>query len=584
VLFLFLIGFVGLSLRLAYIQGVRQNYYRNLAATIHGRTIPAPAPRGKILDRNGGPLVTNMQAWDVTANPQVILKTVKDPALTAAALAQVIGGDAETYRKQLDRQKGSYFALLARRIDTEVADKLRAAIKDPKNTALKGLELIETTKRVHPCGNLASVLLGYTNTEGIGIEALELSLNKHLQGKDGYIVADVDAMGGIIPATEREVKHPVAGKDVRLALDGVIQEMAERELGKAVEQYNPESAIAIVMDVRSGDVLALANFPSYNPERRGEATADQRRNRAIVDAYEPGSTFKVFTAAAAMEAGLPTDGYCPGAAMIGKHRIKCAHNRAHGQCDLRRTIEQSCNVVTGQLAQRLGAQKLYDYVKAFGFTQRTGIELTGETYGWLGKPEEWPLIRTVNVGFGQGVAVTPMAMATAYNAIANDGMLVAPRMVKEIGGKPLAPAHPPRRVMTPDNAAKLRELMESVVTDGTGKNAKIAHYRAAGKTGTAQIARNGGYVGGAYVASFIGFMPVQQPRLTIFVSVTHPKGAQYGGTVSAPVFREISRQAVRYLNIPPDSAGDERDGVDRGSFERWKRKNGITTTSADAND
>ncbi len=566
---LFLLVFAALAARLAWVQWWQHAALTRLATAVHVRRIPVPARRGEILDRNGRELASNILAIDVCANPRV----VADAEATARALVELYGGEVDEYRRKLARVRKTAFVYLKRGVEREVAERSRQELK--RRVELKGIELRLAPSRIYPGDSLAAAVLGYVNIDQQGIEGLELQFDRVLAGKDGYIVAEVDARQEVIPATERQAVAPVDGKSIVLTLDATVQQFAEHELQKAVEQWHPESASVIVMDVRSGEVLALANTPGYNANKREAVPPEYRRCRAITDVYEPGSTFKVITAAAALEERINTDTYCSGGKVVGVHTIRCAKHRAHGQCDIGRTIEQSCNIAAGTWAERLGPERIYNTIKAFGFLERTGIELAGETVGWMGKWEEWRPIRTFNVGFGQGIAVTPIQLLRAFAAVANDGQLVRPRMVLKVGDDAAKAYEPARRVMTVENARDLRGLMERVVTTGTGKNAKIAHYSAAGKTGTAQIARNGVYVGGAYVGSFLGFVPADEPKIAMLVLVRHPKGAHYGGTVAAPIFREVSRQVMNYLQIPPDAPGDERDGTNIATFERWKRRHGV---------
>jgi stage V sporulation protein D (sporulation-specific penicillin-binding protein) len=565
----FMLAFTLLAGRLAWIQWWRQGHYARLANLFHVRTIPAAASRGAILARDGQELASNILARDVCANPRIIA----DPDATGRALAEMFGGDAAGYAAKIRAAGQSAFVYLKRGVDREKADRCKSAIKTRAD--LKGVELRPAPRRTYPGGMLAAAVLGYVDIDGKGIEGLERYYDRVLAGRDGHTVADVDAKQDVIPGTERQAVPPVDGQDLKLTVDAVIQQFAEQELQKAVEQYSPDGATAIVMEIKSGEVLALANAPGYDPNMRGKVPADNRRCRAITDMYEPGSTFKLITAAAALEEHIRTDAYCSGSKVVGPHVFHCAHGHAHGQCDLERIIEQSCNIGAATLAERLGAEALYRHVRLFGFGEKTGVELAGEAAGgWMGKWEDWTSARTQNIGFGQGITATPLQMIRAYAALANDGLMVRPRIVAAIGGKPLESQKEPRRVVSVETARRLQRCMGLVVTDGTGKAAKIAHYSVAGKTGTAQIAQGGRYASGAYVASFIGFLPASKPRLAILVAVRHPVGAQYGGTVAAPVFREIARQTMNYLQIPPDAPNDERDGAILGSFEKWKRQNG----------
>lgn len=566
----FLAGVLILALRLTYLQWVQGRRFQELADRMQIRTVVIDAARGRILDRNGALLATDVLGKAICINPRL----VRDADATVNRLAAMLGlaeRDREAMRQRLTRamERRSFYAQLRRGVDRRLAERiLEQSRTDP---ALRGLWLEDSPVRVNPCGRDGIQLLGSVNVDRRGIEGFELLFDPILRGRDGERRVRVSATGEPIPESELRVVEPEDGRDVRLTIDRDIQHFVETELEKMAQEQQPDAATAIVLDVRQGHVLAMASWPTFRPGDRG-VRPEQRRNRAITDLFEPGSIFKVFTAAAALEYGVPTHVYCGGSRSVGSRTIRCAHGASHGAVDLKKMIEQSCNVAAGTLAERIGAKRLYHFLDRFGFQQKTGIEFPGEEYGRFLPPDEWRAIRTVNVGFGQGVVATPIQLLAGYAAIANDGLYVPPRLVLDAPGFPL-PVRQPRRVLSPAHAATLREYMESVVTSGTGKAAKIPGYSVAGKTGTAQIARHGRY-GYGYVASFVGFLPVRQPRLAILVSVWHPRRGQYGGVVAAPVFREIARQSVAYLRIPPDAVDDLRDGGEPASFARHARRVG----------
>jgi stage V sporulation protein D (sporulation-specific penicillin-binding protein) len=561
VFLVFLALFLALALRLTWIQGIRQSEFARLASRMHVRPIPAPAKRGVVRDRNGRELAANVQAVDITANP----KAVEDREGAVQAVYQLVGGDTAFYRRRL--MAASHFAYLARGLDREKGLQLEAR-------KIAGLEVRRGPKRIRPGGSLAAHVIGYTNIDGDGLEGVELAMDRHLRGKDGRIVVEVDAAGKPIPDREREEVQPVDGKDVVLTLDATIQQFAEDALARIAAEQKPESATAIVMDTRTGEILAMANLPTYDPNARGTAPVANRRNRAITDLYEPGSTFKLITAAAMLESKTNTSVYCSGGLAVGRRTIRCAKHKVHGREDLVGVIQHSCNIGAGTWGLRLGPERLHQFVQRFGFLEKSGIELRGEAVGSLAKPKKWAPIKTANVAFGQGVLGTPLQVLRAYAAIANDGIMVGPTIVRTIGGVRRAPAVPPQRVLASQDAAKLREALTKAVNEGTGTLTKIANFSVAGKTGTAQLARDGHYVKGAYISSFVGFLPASRPRIGIIVTVTWPKAHHYGGVVAGPAFREIARQTVNYLEIPPDAIGDERDGRDPATFYAWKRNGG----------
>ncbi|MFN3650019.1 MAG: peptidoglycan D,D-transpeptidase FtsI family protein [Armatimonadota bacterium] len=566
VFILFILGLILLVARLVDLQVLKGPGFERLATRMHVRTRTIDAARGMVLDRNGSELARDVLSKHVAMNPRIL----ESPAATAARLASLLKLDEkqqEAIRKRLavGAKKRRAYSQVLRNLDRKVAEDLYE--KSRKDPLLEGLWLEDAPLRVYPSGRDGTQIVGPVSSDGRGIEGIELKFDSVLRGHDGQRVVRVDAAGKVIPESEQIRSHPVDGANVKLTIDRDIQHFVEAELLKVAEAQEPDAATAVVMDVRNGDVLAMANWPSYHPDDK-KITPAQRRNRAVTDLFEPGSIFKVITAAAAMEAGVKLDATCTGGRQIGRYRVRCAHGANHGHVPISEMVTVSCNLAAGALAERVGPAGMYDYMDKFGLNQKTGIEFPGEAYWPHDKPDTWKTIRTVNVGFGQGVNISPIQLVAAYAAIGNDGVYNPPRLVLEAPGAKLPPRES-RRVMSAENARKLRSYMESVVVGagGTGKNAKIAGYTVGGKTGTAQIAMNGRY-GSGYVASFAGFVPAREPRLAILVSVWHPRHGQYGGAVSAPVFREIARQSVAFLKIPPDAPTDHRDGADPASFYR----------------
>jgi stage V sporulation protein D (sporulation-specific penicillin-binding protein) len=572
---LLMVLFFALAARLVWIQGMRQRHFSQLAESIHRRKLVLPPERGVITDRRMREIASTIESKTLFANPQV----VPNKAEAAQRIAAIMGGDPQYYLNRLNREKTSTgrlvtFTYLKRKADRNKVDRV-LALKIP------GIEAQAEPKRIYPSGPLAAHILGFVGIDGDGKDGIEGQWEKILRGRDGKLLTEVDAIGRPIPDTDAYYEPPVNGGTVQLTIDATIQEFAEAELRKIEEQFAPESACAIVVDIPTGEVLALANTPTFDPNQPGATPAGNRKNRAIQDWYEPGSTFKTLAIAEALERGM--DGItanCGHSRAIGNHVISCAHGASHGRVGLLDIERESCNLGAAAVGLKLGAKDLYAAIKRFGFFNKTGIELPSESWGNVGgwAPEDWPNIKTANVAFGQGVVVTPIEMLQMYAAIANDGVLVPPSILLSVNGKPQQRQKPPRRVMRADAARKLCGFMEAVVAakGGTGHNAKIPNFRVGGKTGTAQLVRNGRYVHGAYVGSFIGFLPVSRPRIAILAAVTWPtKGGTYGGTVAAPAFREIARQTMAYLHIPPDAPGDYRDGGDRiRTFARWEHEYG----------
>jgi len=556
-LFILVAGVIGA--RLFYLQWIRAAEFAERAESMSGRVIEIDARRGRIEDRNGNALALDTLAKAIIINPRV----VADPPATAARLAALLGlpdseRDGIALRIQRAKERRSAYLKLRRGVERHLAERLATAAEKKTEPLLKSLSLEDSPVRVNPSGMDGLQLVGGVNIDGRGIEALELMFDPILRGHPGERRVRVDALQRAVPESGRVTEEPVDGRNIRLTIDRDIQHFVERQIAALAKEQSPDAATAAVMHVPTGQILAMANYPSLTGDVRNAGPAE-RRNRAITDLFEPGSIFKVFTAAAALEYGVNTQCYCGGRRAIGNRSVGCAHGSSHGAVDLRRMVEQSCNLAAGTLAERVGPQHMYEFLDRFGFQAKSGIEFPGEEYGRMLPPEKWRTMRTVNIGFGQGIAVTPLQILAGYAAIANDGVYNPPTLILDGGGMPL-PRREARRVMTSANAATLRSHMEAVVTSGTGKAAKIARFSVAGKTGTAQIAKGGRY-GHGYVASFGGFVPAGKPELAILVSVWHPRRGHYGGVVAAPVFREIARRCVDYLAIEPDTPHDLRDGA-----------------------
>jgi len=561
-LILFILVGLALAGRLGYLMAYKGSYFATKATRQQHRVHAISAKRGRILARQGEILARDLVAKDIVANPRV----VEDKAKTARTVARLLGGDqklAARLQKRLERSQG-YFVYLKRQVPAADADLLERNLEQPE---LKGVRTEETFIRSKPAEGIAANVVGWTDPDGKGLAGIEWRYDTLLTGRPGERDSRVDALGDVIPHTERITQPPRNGEDVRLTLDTTIQQIADAALDTCAGQYHPASAVAVVMDVRTGEMLALSNYPRWNPLTDRKLDMSRRRIRAVADIYEPGSTFKPLIAAAALEAGVRTDGYCTGSRTIGRYTIHCAHH-AHGQTDLRKMVRASCNLGAAQIAERLGSRRLYEYAGKFGLLEPTNIELKEESTLPLPEPKDkgWPLIKVWNIGFGQGIALNAVQLIAAYGALANEGIYNPPQLVLSVGGRP-APKRPTHRVCSPQTAKQVLSFMEDVVTArGTAPRAKVKYYTTGGKTGTAQIVEKGRYVPGAYAASFVGVIPARAPRLAILVTVFRPHGARYGGTVAAPVFREIAEQTVRYLEIPPDAPDDPRDGANPASY------------------
>ena len=524
------------------------------------------ARRGEITDRNGTALALSATAYAVSASP----RQVKDPEAFARELAAVLDVDAQTVAQRVaDRTKGG--VTLKRQVPRETAQALlkrREELRAAGNTALDGLYLEEDQLRVYPMGAFLTQVLGLTTIDGVGQSGLEKQLDKYLRGKDGLIVSEVDGRGNELPYSVSEYTPPVNGGSVRLTIDAAIQGFAEKAMRECYEVNSAVAVQAVVMDVNTGEVLAMVTKPDYDPNSPPrddvEALTAMMRIRPISDVYEPGSTFKILTSAAALETGVttPTEGfYCSGSVTVEGSKIRC-WGRPHGAESMAEAIQNSCNPVFVELGLRLGTARLYSYLRAFGLGSRTGIDLEGESAGILISESSVKTVDLARIGFGQSVAVTPLQLICAVSAVANGGNLMRPYIVKEITDAEgnVVERNEPEVVAKPlkeETSALMRELLWAVVERGGGKNARIEGIKVAGKTGTAQIYRDGVISRDAHIGSFIGFAPADSPRVAVLV-VVHESALRpdYGSVTAAPYARQILADTLNYLGIYPEgSAG-----------------------------
>ena len=554
-LFVFLLLFyAAIGGRLFYLQVCRSDEYVEKAAAVRLRDDIERANRGCIYDRAGRSLAVSIEAASIYANRNEI----GDKSSAAARLAGLLGQNVESIEKKLDSR--STIIWLDKQVDPRVADRVMNA-----KPRVMGVGVERQTKRIYPAGALAAQILGFTNCNGTGLEGLEYVLNDKLAGHNGLSRVELDAKRRIIPETRRVVRKPVDGNDVYLTIDVGIQHIAEVALARMAQTYKPTSAYAIVLDPHTGEILALANYPTYDPNNAQSSKPNLWRNRAVADLYEPGSTLKIATVAAALNEGISeyqVVAHCTGREKIQGGRITCTlhapYLNGHGGVDCYKIIQQSCNIGAAHLAFRLGSDKLYSYLKTFGLLDRVDAGFGCEAVGSTLPPQDWRLIRLANIGFGQGIAVNALQMASLYATIANGGVYVEPQIVREIrnssGGviKRFA-VRGTHRVVSKEAALIATKTLVSCVQVGTGKPGKITGRTVAGKTGSAQIAKcRGGYENGAFISSFMGFAPAFSPRLVIAVVVNRPQGSHWGATVAGPVFHEIGEKALWYLKVPSD--------------------------------
>ncbi len=542
------VALVALTGRLAWIQFVRADELQNKALEVRMRDIPVEARRGNIYDRNGCLLVTSVSAESLYAIPYL----VRDPRRAAEQLAPLLDMEVERLYQILTRK--SCYEWVARKLEPGTVEKI-------KQLKLPGLFFVEESIRDYVSGSLAPHVLGFTGIDNQGLTGIEKTFDRELQGTPGRIVVEQDATGRDVPGALHKYISPRQGNSLVLTLDETIQQFVERELDRVVAKYNPKLAVIIVMDPRTGEILAMGNRPSF--DATNWMTAPQGvwdRNPAIWYNYEPGSTFKIITTAAALSEGVvkPDDQFFdPGYIKVADRYIRCWADGGHGSQTFGQVVMNSCNPGFVEVGLRLGKEKFYSYIKNFGFGEPTGIDLPGEAMGILIPEKKATSLNLATMAIGQSIAVTPIQLLTATCAVANGGVLMRPHLVKEIrdpSGRVIKTFQPEmvRRVLDQEKACQVADLLQAVVMKGTGRNAFIDGYRVAGKTGTAQVVgEGGGYVSGKYVASFTGFAPADNPRVAALVMVAEPQGGiYYGSQVAAPVFREVVRDTLHYLQVP----------------------------------
>jgi cell division protein FtsI (penicillin-binding protein 3) len=539
-------AFLGLLLlaggRALWLGGVRGDSLASAATLQQVTSSNLPAARGSIVDRKGNPLAVSEPAADVSATPYL----VKDPIKVAEKLAPVVGQTPEALVQKLAR-KHTGFVYLARHIPADRASRVQ-------KLNLTGIDLTPGHLRFYPRESLAAQLLGSVGTDGRGLSGVEYSRNDILTGKDGERRLVKDALGQSINV--RDTKPARSGARLELTVDAAIQDEVERVLAQVGQTYRPKGATAIVMDPRDSEVLAMANWPRIDANAPGAAPSYAAQNRAVGATYEPGSTFKAVTVAGALEDGIvrPDSKFALAPQIqVADRTIGESHPRGYETLTTAQILAQSSNVGAITIGLKEGKQRFDKWVRRFGFGQPTGVDLPGEERGIVLPVNKYSGSSMGNLPIGQGIAVTPMQMATAYAAIANGGMLRTPQVVRRIDGKRVGTPKG-RRVVSTKTAFQLRTMLEGAFAPGgTASEVSIPGYKLAGKTGTANKIdpRTGEYSKASYVASFIGFAPALHPRLLIAVMVDEPHGAIYGGTVAAPAFGKIASFALPYLRIPP---------------------------------
>ncbi len=550
---LLLTSLAGVAAKLFFLQVQQGDRLAARASKQYERRLPILSRRGTIYDRTGRELAVSLKVTSVFAQPAA----VENPPATAEALAPLLGQPAKDILARLTADKP--FVWLQRQLDPPKADAL-------SDLNLKGIGLFPESRRYYPRQELAAHVLGMVGLDDRGLEGLEHQYDDLLGGQPQFVSAQQDALGRIIFRQEEpEPQRPIF--DLTLTIDEVLQYITERELQRVVERSRAKAGTAIVMDPWTGEILALANQPTFDPNAYKKAGAAARRNRAATDAFEPGSVFKVILLAGALEEGAvrPDDRFFGENGAIEVSGITIRDHEKYGWLTAQEIVTHSSNVGAIKIGQKLGKSLYYHYISSFGFGTLTGLDLPGETPGLMRRPRGWSALSLSVLSLGQELSVTPLQIATAFAAVANGGNLVRPHVVRALRAQDeslqrvVAPVVI-RRVISTETARTLLSMLRGVVEEGTGKEAALAEYTVAGKTGTAQKMdpATGRYSHQKVVASFVGAVPAEAPRLVILVMIDEPETLRWGGSIAAPAFREIARDALKYLQVPPSPARDVR--------------------------
>jgi cell division protein FtsI (penicillin-binding protein 3) len=538
VLFLLFAAFVGLMARALWLQGITTEFLQAQGATRYARTLELPATRGRIIDRNGQVLASSVPVKAIWAIPDDVLEA---PKQKISDLSNLLGMSESELRKKLDSDR--QFVYLKRQVEQDVADKITAL-------GIPGIETRKEYKRFYPEGEVTAHVVGFTNVEDVGQEGIELASEKNLAGKTGSRRVIKDRLGRIVEDIE-SIQQPLDGKELTLSIDSKIQYIAYTHLKEAIEKHKAKAGGAVVLDVNTGEVLALVNLPTYNPNDRSVLTGAQLRNRVMTDTFEPGSPIKALTIALALETGRVTPETTiqtgTGSMIMGTHTITDTH--ANGLLTVAGVIQKSSNIGTVKIALQMPAQEMWEMFTTVGFGQQPKFGFPGAVAGRLRNFKSWRPVEQATMSYGYGLSVSLMQLARAYMIFARDGDTI-PLTFQKSHETPVG-----TRVISPKTAMQVRLMLEAATQPGgTGTLARVAGYRVAGKTGTAYKLENGKYVK-RYVGDFIGFAPVSKPRVIVAVMIDDPtSGGHFGGTVSGPVFAAITANVLRSLNVAPDSS------------------------------
>jgi len=543
-----MLGFVTFLLvwRAIDLHVVSKDFLQHQGDARYLREVTEPADRGMILDRHGEPLAISTPVDSVWANPQELIKVKHE----WARLCVELNLDLEVLQQQIASHAGKEFVYIKRHVIPEIAQRV-------KGLKIPGVFLTKEYRRYYPAGEVAAHIVGFTNIDDVGQEGVELALNDQLSGTPGSKRVIKDRLGQIVENVE-QVNLPRPGKDVVLTIDRRVQYLAYRELKTAVQRHNAEAGSAVVLDARTGEVLAMVNQPAYNPNNRDELLVDHLRNRAITDVFEPGSTVKPFTVAAALESGLfdpqTIVDTSPGIIKIGSNTIRDFRN--YGPIDVSTILKKSSNVGVSKLALAIKPRAMWDTFAGAGFGETTGVNFPGESMGLLSDYYSWRKIERASLSFGYGLSVTALQLARAYTLFADDGGGLKPVTIvrQSQHGRDDSLYYKSESVLSTSTVKQVRTMLQSVVQEGgTGMNAQVPGYKIAGKTGTVKKSGAGGYIEDSYLSVFVGMAPASDPRLIMVVMVNEPRGEDYyGGAVAAPVFSKVMSGALRILDVPPD--------------------------------
>lgn len=546
-----LVVFFFVLVKIFYIQVIEYKKLNTLASELWSRELTVQADRGKILDRNGKVIVDNVTTVGLYLVPNQILNKSE----VASTLANILGVSYdEMFRHVSKKTSIERVHPEGRNLDFEIANKINSYNYD-------GVYLLKESKRDYKYKNLLSHVIGYTGIDNQGLSGLELLYDKELTGKNGSIKYYSDGKGKRLSMPE-VYSEPKSGSDIKLTIDLDIQLSLENELSNAYTKYEAEGAIGLVMNPKTGEILAMSSYPSFDPSNYKEYSTEViNRNLAIWANFEPGSTFKIVTLAAAINEGkvniFEDHYYDSGKVKVANATLHCWKRKGHGDQTYVQVVENSCNPGFVSLGQKLGKELLFKYITELGFGKKTGIDLNGEGTGILFKMDKIGPVELATSAFGQGISVTPIQQVTAVSSIVNGGTLYVPYIVNKIDSKTITPTIKRKNVIVKETSDVVKYALESVVANGSGRNAYIENYRVGGKTGTAQkVGSDGRYMSGNYVLSFIGFMPANDPEFVIYIALDHPKGVtQYGGVVSAPIARNVLKDIISIYNLKEDTSG-----------------------------